>query len=189
MMNKIFDILGLVSRILLIIILSATSLLSIGTAYIMFAPDELPKPFRLLYDFGPLPTPIPEVEATHEVEYKPGEGIIVTTGTKIINMAGTNGNKYIRVAISLEFAPHNAEYTKLAAEAKSEYLAEFNAEITAKQPIIDDTIITTISVKTFDSLYTADGKEKLRNELLEKFAERMHEEKVLAVYFTEFVIN
>jgi flagellar basal body-associated protein FliL len=188
-MNKIFDILGLVSRILLIIILTATSLLSIGTAYIMFAPDELPKPFRLLYDFGPLPTPVVEVEVTPEVEYKPGEGIIVTTGTKIINMAGTNGNKYIRVAISLEFVPPDAGYAKMAAEAKTAYLAEFNAEIAAKQPVIDDTIITTISLKTFDNLYTADGKEKLRNELLEKLSEKMHGEEVLAVYFTEFVIN
>jgi flagellar protein FliL len=188
-MNKIFDILGLVSRILLIIILTLTSLLSIGTAYIMFAPDELPKPFRLLYDFGPLPTPAPAASATKEVEYKPGEGIIITEGTKIINLNGTSGNKYIRVSISIEFVPPNAAYATMTAEAKTAYLAEFNTEITAKQPVIDDTIITTISLKTFDTLYTADGKENLRQELLAKLSDKMDPLKILAVYFTEFVIQ
>jgi flagellar FliL protein len=188
-MNKVFDILGLISRILLIIILTVTTLLSIGTAYIMFAPDELPKPFRLLYDFGPLPTATPAVEATKAVEYKPGQGIIVTTGTKIINLAGTNGNKYIRVSISLEFVPPNAKYSTMNAEEKTAYLAEFNTEFAAIQPVIDDVIITTISPKTFDALYTAAGKESLRSELLHKLSEKVHEEHILAVYFTEFVIN
>lgn len=187
-MDRIMGILGIVTRVLIIIILISTSLLSIGTAYIMFAPDALPKPFRLLYDFNP-PTVAEETPEAHEVEVEPGKGIIVAAGTKIINLNGTNGNKYIRVTVSLEFNPTNPDYTKLAAEPKAEYMAEFNAEVAGKMAIIDDTIITCIALKTFDQLYTAEGKEALRHELMEKLHTRIEEPKIIALYFTEFVIN
>lgn len=189
MMDRVMGILGIVSRVLIIIILIATSLLSIGTAYIMFAPDALPKPFRLLYDFNPPTAEEITPEATEPEVVEPGKGIIVAAGTKIVNLNGTAGNKYIRVTVSLEFNPTNPEYAKLNAEEKATYLTEFNTEISHKMAIIDDTIITSISLKTFDNLYTADGKEALRNELLEKLNHRIEEPKIIAVYFTEFVIN
>jgi flagellar basal body-associated protein FliL len=191
-MNKVFTILGLISRILMIIILVATSILSIGTAYIMFAPDNLPKPFRLVYDFYPPVTPVPEGEKvdTTPVVVEPGQGIIIATAAKIVNLNSSNSSKYIRITISLEFNPKDPKYLTMTAEEKATYLAEFNTEISSLMPIIDDVIITSISLKTFDDLYTADGKEKLRNELLEKFNARLPEEdKIIAVYFTEFVIN
>jgi flagellar basal body-associated protein FliL len=181
-------ILGIISRVLIIIVLIATSLLSIGTAYIMFAPDALPKPFRLLYDFNP-PTAAETTPEVVEVEVEPGKGIIVAAGTKIINLNGTNGNKYIRVTVSLEFNPTNPAYSTMTAEAKATYLTEFNTEIASKMAIIDDTIITCIALKTFDQLYTAEGKESLRRELMEKLHARIEEPKIIALYFTEFVIN
>ncbi len=188
-MDRIMGILGIVSRVLIIIILITTSLLSIGTAYIMFAPDALPKPFRLLYDFNP-PTAAEETTPeVVEVEVEPGKGIIVAAGTKIVNLNGTNGNKYIRVTVSLEFNPTNPAFSTMNAEAKAEYLTEFNTEVSTKMAIIDDTIITCIALKTFDQLYTADGKEALRHELLEKLHSKIEEPKIIALYFTEFVIN
>ncbi len=45
MLNKIMKILNAVSQVILIII----ALLSLFTAYIVFAPDQLPKPFHLMY--------------------------------------------------------------------------------------------------------------------------------------------
>jgi flagellar FliL protein len=129
----------------------------------------------------PTPTPI--------VEVKPGEGIIIATGTKIINLSGTNTNKYIRITISLEFSPEDNTFTTMKAEAKTAYLAEFNTNIASITPIIDDVIITSISLKTFDDLYTAAGKEKLRGELLKTLNSRLTGYKIISVYFTEFVIN
>ena len=186
------NILGIVSRVLIIIILLATTLLSIGTAYIMFAPDNLPKPFRLMYDLSAAPPVIePEVtpEPTKEVEVAPGQGIIVTTGAKIINLTGTTGTKYIRVTISLEFNPTNPKYLEMKGEEKTAYTTEFSTEINSKLPIIDHEIITIIATKTYDNLYTAAGKETLRKELLSAINDRVHEPKVIAIYFTEFVIN
>jgi flagellar basal body-associated protein FliL len=188
-MNKIMSILGIVSRVLIIIVLLAVSMLSLGTAYIMFAPDNLPKPFRLVYDFNPVPTPEPSPTEAPHVDVQPGQGIIVTTTTKIINLSGTTGNKYIRVAVSLEFNPPDPTYLNMKPEAKTAYLASFNTEISPKMPIIDDVIITNVSTKTFDALYTAAGKEALRKELQVSLNERMTEMKIISIYFTEFVIN
>ena len=189
-MDRIMNILGIVTRVLIIIVLLVTSLLSIGTAYIMFAPDSLPKPFRLMYDMAPpAETVVEETPIPEEVLVNPGQGIIVSSGTKIINLNGTAGTKYIRVTISLEFNPTNPNYLTMKAEEKTAYLAEFQTEVTAKMPIVDHEIITLISTKTYDNLYTAAGKEALRQELLTIINHKLEEPKVIAIYFTEFVIN
>ena len=188
-MNKVMSILGVVSRVLIIIVLLTVSLLSLGTAYIMFAPDNLPKPFRLTYNFDPTPTPGPDPTEVAQVVVPPGQGIIVTDATKIINLNGTNGTKYIRVAVSIEFNPPDPKYESMSADAKTAYVATFNTDIAARMPIIDDVIITDISTKTFDELYTAAGKENLRRELLTLLNQRLPDLKIISVYFTEFVIN
>jgi flagellar basal body-associated protein FliL len=190
-MSKVMSILGIVSRVLIIIVLLVVTVLSLGTAYIMFAPDELPKPFRLAYNFDPIPTSGPEPTAAPSVLVPPGQGIIVTTSAKIINLSGTNGTKLIRVTVSLEFNPPDAKYADMKTEEKAAYLATFNTDIATKLPIIDDVIITNISTKTFDALYTAAGKESLRQELQAALNARLADsgQKIISVYFTEFVIN
>lgn len=191
-MNKVMNILGIISRVLIIILLLTTTLLSIGTAYIMFAPDSLPKPFRLMYDLNSI-APTPEVvltpEPTKMVEVAPGQGIIVTTGAKIINLSGTTGSKYIRVTISLEFNPNDPKFSEMKGEIKNAYLTQFSTDINNKLPILDHEIITIIATKTYDNLYTAAGKESLRKELLAGINGQVLDYKVIAIYFTEFVIN
>lgn len=198
---NIMKILSLVGKILLIIFIIASGLGSLATAYIVFAPDSLPKPFYLQYSYGTptdpaaggdpsaggaapqeTPTAVPE-------EIRPGQGLMFNTGTKIINLADPTGRKYIRITVVLEYVPPDPTYSKMTAEEKTAYVTTFTSEITAKQPLIDDTIITLLSAKSFDQLYTSDGKEALRAELLEKINQAMPEYKVIAVYFTEFVVE
>lgn len=50
-MEKIRPILITVVRVLFILIITGTSILSLATAYIMFAPDNFPKPFYLVYQY------------------------------------------------------------------------------------------------------------------------------------------
>ena len=205
-MKNVLKILGLVGKIFLYIIVVAGSLLSLVTAYIVLAPDDLPKPFHLSYLY---PTPIPEakVEAVEEEtvevhEVKPGEGIMIDTGTKIINLAETNSKKYIRIGLVVEFAPmyeeaaaHAAEGGDAGAHGGEEAAVEDPAVsmvmtgVNARLPMINDTIITLISSKTFEELYTATGKEALRGELIQKLQGMMPEYKIIGVYFTEFVVE
>ena len=76
-MNRVLGILNIASKVMIFIVMTITAAVSLTTAYVMFAPDEFPKPFKLLYnydgtvlngpvgggsDLGPVdqvPTPVP----------------------------------------------------------------------------------------------------------------------------------
>ncbi|HEX7555361.1 MAG TPA: flagellar basal body-associated FliL family protein [Leptolinea sp.] len=194
LVKKIFSI---VWRVFLAIGLLCTTLLAFSVAYIMFAPDTWWKPFYLNYVY-PTPIAMPaDMQKTLSaptptvvVTYAPGQGIMISTGTKIINLNQTNVNKYIRIGITLEFAPKDPTYLTMTAAEKTAFLTTFTADINAKMPLIDDTSITVLATKTFDDLYIATGKEKLRAELMEKINAKLSPDfSVIGVYFTEFVIN
>ena len=56
-------------------------------------------------------------------------------------------------------------------------------------PIMDDTVITLLSTKTYEDLYTAEGKENLRTEITRILSEKLTDLHILSVYFTEFVVQ
>src|SRR5512133_558940 len=106
MMSKLLPILNIVTRILLGFVLVTALVLNLTMAYIMFAPDSFPKPFYLLYQDknGNVPVfqmanqtvstaPPPEPTMTPTPAPMPGDGIMLNTGTKIINLAEPNGQK------------------------------------------------------------------------------------------------
>lgn len=171
-------------------------------AYIMIAPDDWPKPFYLQYravtpsaenvahaaepTLAPIPTEPPPAVA---VEIRAGQGLMVDTGAKIVNLAEPSGRRYIKVNIVLEFAPTDLEYYTMGEEEKIAYETEFFAEIDTKLPVINDLLITELSSQTFESVYTADGKETLREQITELLNTRLPEYRVIFVYFTEFVVQ
>jgi flagellar protein FliL len=195
MFKKIVDVLNIISQVILMI----TAIVSLVTAYVVFAPDEMPKPFRLVYDYGiALTTPVPEetvnetaapteAEMTHE--FTPGQGIMLNMSTKIINLVDPGGRKYIRVTVVVEFAPDNPEYETLPTEEKDAYLASFEEKLNSRLPIMDDTVITLLSTKTYEDLYTAEGKEKLRMEIMNTLSEKLPDLQIISIYFTEFVVQ
>ena len=198
MLDKILKILNAITQVILLI----TAFVSLITAYVVFAPDELPKPFRLVYDYSTaLTTPetgaasseAPAEEATtapeaaHEII--PGEGIMLNMSTKIINLVDPTGRKYIRVTIVAEFAPDDPEYESLPEEEKIAYLTAFEEKLNSRLPIMDDTVITLLSTKTYEDLYTAEGKEKLRSEIMEILSQKLVDLHLISIYFTEFVVQ
>jgi flagellar FliL protein len=193
MIKKILGVLNIIAQIILVV----AAIISMITAYVVFAPDDLPKPFRLVYDnSGPAPVPafgsvvvVTATPAPVEHEFVPGEGIMINMSTKIINLVDPGGRKYIRLTIVVEFAPDNPEYLTLPAAEKTTYLTEFEAKLTALTPIMDDTVITLLSTKTYDDLYTAAGKEALRKEILDSLTTKLPDFRVLSIYFTEFVVQ
>ncbi len=128
--------------------------------------------------------------------FKPGDGVMVDMTTKIINLADTSSRKYIRVTIVLEFVP-DALMTPQPEEiptvsggtALTDPMAILQAYVNARMPILDDTVITQLSTKTYDDLYTAEGKEALRQELMKALAAKVPDYQLLNVYFTEFVVQ
>jgi flagellar FliL protein len=193
MLDKILKILTVISQVILII----TAIISLLTAYVVFAPDNLPKPFRLVYanPLAMMPAaasaePVAEPTATEAPhQFVPGEGIMVDMSTKIINLVDPGGHKYIRVTIVVEVAPDNPEFASLPEEEKNAYLLEFEEKLNSRLPIMDDTVITLLSTKTYEDLYTAEGKEKLRMEIMGLLSQKLPDLHILSIYFTEFVVQ
>lgn len=204
-MKKVSKILSIIMKILVIIMLGTTSVLSLMMAYIMFAPDQFPKPFHLMYagqdsalagegsqasaGWDLIPEPTLEPTPLPPPELHPGEGVMADMSTKIINLADPTGRKYIRVTVVLEFYPSNLDFFTMNEEEQAAYLSEFQTEIDARMPLMDDIVISLLSSKTYDELYTADGKENLRAEIMDTINERLPEFYVMSVYFTEFVVQ
>lgn len=195
MLDKILKILNAITQVILLI----TAFISLITAYVVFAPDELPKPFRLVYDYSTvLTTPsaiaaetmVAEATVAPEAhEIMPGEGVMLNMPTKIINLVDPTGRRYIRLTIVAEFAPDNPEYESLPEEEKSTYLLAFEEKLNSRLPIMDDTVITLLSTKTYEDLYTAEGKEKLRSEIMEILSKKLVDLHIISIYFTEFVVQ
>jgi flagellar FliL protein len=192
-LSNALKVLNAVSQIILV----TTSLISLFTAYVIFAPDQLPKPFHLMYDTSGA-NPVLEISPTvveqptampEEHVFVPGEGVMVNMSTKIINLVDPTGHKYIRLTVVAEFAPDNPEYMSMPEEEKTTYLTEFQDKLNARMPIMDDAVITLLSTKTYDQLYTAEGKEQLRAEIMDAISKRLPDLHLLSIYFTEFVVQ
>lgn len=190
------SILPKILQIFALVLMGIFSLTGLAAAYIIFAPDNLPKPFYLQYNYPTLPveiTPGAEEVALTDMPsdhtYVAGEGIMINTGSKILNLSDPMARRIIRLTIVIEFAPSNPSYSEMSIAEKTTYVAEFNAEVTAKLPIIDDALISLISSKTFEDLYTAQGKENLRQEITNLITQRMPDYHILSVYLTEFVVQ
>lgn len=189
-LSQVLKVLNIVSQVML----NITALVSLFTAYVMFAPDQLPKPFRLVYDYS---TPAPITATTPEQAtptpaphtYLPGEGVMLDMSTKIINLVDPTGHRYIRLTVVVEFAPDDETYLTMTEEEKTAYLTTFKDKLNARVPIMDDTVITLLSTKTYDDLYTADGKEKLRVEIMNDLASKLPDLHIISIYFTEFVVQ
>jgi len=174
--------------------------INLAVAYIMFAPDNLPKPFYLMYLMPePTETPAPDSEASSDViadneasllaNLSPGQGLMIDTGSKIVNLVDPTGRKYLRVGVVLEFAPTEMNYFSMEEEEKKAYITIFNQEMESRMPVINDVLITLLTSQNFDTIYTAEGKEALRTDIKEKINSQIHEYDVIYVYFTEFVVQ
>jgi len=114
---------------------------------------------------------------------------MLNMSTKIINLVDPGGHKYIRLTIVVEVAPDNPEYESLPEEEKIAYMTEFEEKLNSRLPIMDDTVITLLSTKTYEELYTADGKENLRTEIMSILSEKLPDLQIVSIYFTEFVVQ
>ena len=119
----------------------------------------------------------------------PGEGVMFDVGTKVINLADPGGRRYLKVGIFLEFAPHDTAWYTMATEQRAELQALFETEMATKQPVIEDLVISIISSKSFEQVYTLEGKEALRQEIINRINQMLPTQLVMYVYFNEFVVQ
>lgn len=222
-MDKMKKILKISFQIGFVCVFLLTASISAAAGYILFAPDDFPKPFYLSYQGGGaynensgVSGPASYEEPTNEhsipaiaMEVDPGEGIMIPSGAKVINLFDPSGRRYIRVNLVFEFAPTDPEYYVLLSEdahsavADEEdghsaegtespldvYIDAYKAELNELTPIINDGLITLISSKSFEEVKSPGGKETLRLEIIELLNIRLPSHKIISIYFTEFVVQ
>ena len=91
----------------------------------------------------------------------------------VVNLAGTGENGYLRIGIDLGIDAELKEGPE-----RSAYIGRLR-----------DTILSVLATQTVDALLTAEGKSKLKQDLLQAITTRVPEVHCREVYFTEFLVQ
>ena len=90
----------------------------------------------------------------------------------IVNIAETNGQRYLKANIQLELdKPETAE------------------ELDARKPQVLDLVISIMSAKTLEEVSNVVGRNRLKREIVDRINAELVTGKVINIYFTEFVIQ
>jgi flagellar FliL protein len=101
----------------------------------------------------------------------PGEAVITSVGSFTVNLRGSGGGRVLRIEVAVE---------STAGHAKT---------LEARAAQIRDSIITAVSDYTWPELEGADGKVRLRDELLVRVNGITEPARVQRLYFTQFVVQ
>ena len=140
---------------------------------------------------GILPVPFgPAAEARAAAEKaKPPVTVMFTAKERVVNLTDKAASKYLKVALTLEFIDSKLKDPPKG-PAVTQQQTDFAAEMSPYSAIIDDALVTTLSSRSSSDLLKPDGKDQLKNDLMQNVNHALHdEEKVVAVYFTSFIIQ
>lgn len=110
---------------------------------------------------------------------------------RVFNLAnGPGGAKhYLKLGTSIEFETTDPEWFDLHGEPLVVALEEFDHEIGSGRLIIEDLITTIVSGKKVEDISSAEGKDKLREEIRAAVKQHIHEPLVNRVLFTSFITD
>jgi flagellar basal body-associated protein FliL len=140
---------------------------------------------------GVLPVPFgPLADARAAAERaKPPVTVMYPTKERVVNLMDKQTSHYLKVQLTLEFID-----TKLKEPPKGEAVKaqqdEFAKDMQGYSAVIEDALTTTLSSHSSADLLKPDGKDTLKQELLQNVNHALHEdEKAVNVYFTSFIIQ
>jgi len=90
----------------------------------------------------------------------------------VVNLLSESGSKYLKVVLDIELdAP------------------ELSVEMDLKKSLIRDIIIRSLSSKTFEEVSTMKGKDRLKDEVVNKINDVLADGQVKNIFFTDFVVQ
>ncbi|MFN0070966.1 MAG: flagellar basal body-associated protein FliL [Chloroflexota bacterium] len=116
-------------------------------------------------------------------------GTIVPLKERIVNLADPGILRYLKTTVVLEiYDPHPpaAGGGGHGAPKKGDTMPE---DLKTKAPLIEDHVTTLLTTKTTSELMTAQGKNALKTEIKTALNKALKDDRILAVYFTDFVIQ
>mgnify|MGYP005839027323 CR=1 FL=1 len=120
---------------------------------------------------------------------KMGDGIMYDVGSRIVNLLDPVGRRYLKITVVLEFLPPDYTYYTLPEAEREAMRGEVIAKVDARKPVIDDMLTSLLTSKSYEDIYNLDGKNRLRAELQERLTQVIGEPRVIAVYFTDFIVQ
>ena len=105
-------------------------------------------------------------------EVSPNLGIMFSLDPFIVNLAGSQGKRFLKVTVSLELSA-----------------PEVHAEVKENIQKIMDSILVLLSSKNFEDVYSVQGKFKLKDEITARVNRFLILGHIKEAYFTEFIIQ
>ena len=113
-----------------------------------------------------------ETKETAPVEKDVNLGMMFPLDPFVVNLAGSEGKRFLKVTISLELST-----------------PEVNLELKENIQKITDSILVLLSSKEFENVYSVQGKFKLKDEITTRVNRFLVVGHVKDAYFTEFIIQ
>ncbi|MBT5471784.1 MAG: hypothetical protein HOK41_14375 [Nitrospina sp.] len=113
-----------------------------------------------------------EEGAAEEIEEDENLGVMFPMDPFIVNLAGSEGKRFLKVTISLELST-----------------PEVHAELKENIQKVTDSILVLLSSKSFEDVYSVQGKFKLKDEVTTRVNRFLVVGHVKDAYFTEFIIQ
>jgi len=122
---------------------------------------------------GAAPAPeAAEENAPPEIPKVAAPGAIYAFDPFVANLADRPGVRYLKLKIEVEFLS-----------------PEVPEGLEARIPQIRDLLLTLLTSKTFDEIRTPEGKQELREEIIDRINQVLEQDLVRAVYFTDFIVQ
>lgn len=112
-----------------------------------------------------------ETAAEPKAEHHAGK--ILSLDSAIVNIAGTNGRRYLKVTVQIEI-PEEEKLIK---------------EVEARKPLLSDRLIQILAGKPLEEVTSAGSLEILKQQIADQFGKELGADRLKAVYLTEFVIQ
>lgn len=127
---------------------------------------------------------------------KPKAGLMLPMRERIVNLSDPGVMRYLKVSIVLEMANHGGKELPKGEEYKKKQ-EELKKEMGGTLPLIEDELTGVLSAKTSTELMSADGKQRLRDELKSRINKALEKQshdpkerqEVLTIYFSDFIIQ
>ena len=113
-----------------------------------------------------------EAKEAAPVEKDVDLGLMFPLDPFVVNLAGSEGKRFLKVTISLELST-----------------PEVNLELKENIQKITDSILVLLSSKAFEDVYSVQGKFKLKDEITTRVNRFLVVGHVKDAYFTEFIIQ
>ncbi|MBZ7986944.1 flagellar basal body-associated protein FliL [Campylobacter canadensis] len=99
-------------------------------------------------------------------------GVMYPLESFTVNLNSDGGNKYLKCRLELE-----------------QNVPTLTMELDKKKPVIKDAILAILSSKSKEEISTTKGKERLKEEIINKINNNLNDGFIKNLYFTDFVIS